>query len=116
MHLVHLLFAEASSEMVLLECWVSLRKGNEEKRLSYAKSHKKWFENQWEQFLWRDESKFVHFGLNHQHGGCISVSGVRDLVKIDEIKEEEKYSQIWQFTPCSDILKLSVWQWLRFSP
>lgn len=49
-------------------------------------------------------------------GGCISVSGVRDLVKIDEIKEEEKYSQIWQFTPCSDILKLSVWQWLRFSP
>lgn len=68
MHLVHLLFAEASSEMVLLECWVSLRKGNAEKRLSYAKSHKKWFENQWEQFLWRDESKFVYFGLNHQHG------------------------------------------------
>ena len=26
-----------------------LRKGNREKRLSYAKSHKKWTENQWQQ-------------------------------------------------------------------
>ena len=33
-----------------------LRKGNREKRLRYAKQHKKWTENQWQQVLWRDES------------------------------------------------------------
>ena len=33
-----------------------LRKGNGEKRLKYAKWHKKWTENQWQQVLWRDES------------------------------------------------------------
>jgi len=33
-----------------------LKKGNREKRLSYAKRHKKWTENQWQQVLWRDES------------------------------------------------------------
>ena len=33
-----------------------LRKGNREKRLSYAKWHKKWTENQWKQVWWRDES------------------------------------------------------------
>ena len=31
-----------------------LRKGNREKRLSYAKWHKKWTENQWQQVLWRE--------------------------------------------------------------
>ena len=33
-----------------------LSKGNREKRLRYAKWHKNWTENQWQQVLWRDES------------------------------------------------------------
>ena len=33
-----------------------LWKGNNEKRLRYAKWHKEWTENQWQQVWWRDES------------------------------------------------------------
>lgn len=43
--LIHALFAEVSSEMVSVECWPLLRKGNREKSLRYAQvdTRLKWF-------------------------------------------------------------------------
>jgi len=65
LHLIHLLLAEVSAEMVSMDGWLSfLRKGKRQKRLSYAKWHKKWTENQWQQVLWRDASS-PEPGLQH---------------------------------------------------
>ena len=44
-----------------------LHKGNKQKRLQYAKSHKTWDEVQWQNVLWSDESKFEMFGSNRRH-------------------------------------------------
>lgn len=88
-----------------------LRKGNRQKRKQYAMDHKNWTENDWNQVLWTDESRFEIFGSKRRqyvrrrpgeaykssclnptikHGGgsinvwgCISANGVGDLIKID---------------------------------
>ena len=99
-----------------------IRKGNREKRLKYAKTHKDWNEDQREQMLCSDESKFELFGSNRRqyvrrrvgerynneslqplvkHGGgsvmvwaCISASDVGHIVRIDGILNAEKYRQV----------------------
>ena len=43
------------------------QKGNREKRLTYAKAHKDWNEDQWKRILWSImESKFDIFGYTHR--------------------------------------------------
>ena len=86
-----------------------LRRGNKEKRLKYAKQHKDWVQEMFNRVLYTDESKIEIFGTKrhqyirrrigetHQpeclnptikHGGgslqvwgCLSSSGVGDLIK-----------------------------------
>ena len=86
------------------------RKGNRVKRLSYAKAHKDWNEDQWKRVLWSDESKFgsnrwqdlERVGRMSACGlqwnilvwGCISAIDVVDIVQIDGIMNAEKYRQV----------------------
>lgn len=67
LHLIHLLFTKASSEMSSVEEWLSfLRKGNRKKRLAFTKLHEKWIKNQRQQvFSHFPRSKLLHskYGL-----------------------------------------------------
>lgn len=67
--LIQLLLTEATSEMGLSGRVAVkksfLMKGNREKRLRYAKLHKNQTEDQWEQILQHNESKFEIFNSNH---------------------------------------------------
>lgn len=99
-----------------------LRHGNKAKRLDYARKHRNWGAEKWQQVLWTDESKFEIFGCSRRqfvrrragerynneclqatvkHGGgslqvwgCISANGVGDLVRINGVLNAEKYRQI----------------------
>ncbi|MBN3274473.1 TCB2 transposase, partial [Polyodon spathula] len=99
-----------------------LRRGNKAKRLNYARKHRNWGAEKWQQVLWTDESKFEIFGCSRRqfvrrragerytneclqatvkHGGgslqvwgCISANGVGDLVRINGLLNAEKYRQI----------------------
>ena len=91
------------------------------KRLRYANTHKDWNQGQWKRVLWSDKSKFDIFGSNCQDyvrrieerlnneclqlsvkhcggsalvWGCISASGVANIVRIDGIMNAEKYRQV----------------------
>lgn len=99
-----------------------LRRGNKEKRLKYAKEHKNWTQEMLNRVLYTDESKFELFGSRRRqyvrrrvgeaynpdclhptikHGGgsvlvwgCISSSGVGDLIRIDGKLTGERYVEI----------------------
>ena len=99
-----------------------LRHGNKAKQLNYARKHRNWGAEKWQQVLWTDESKVEIFGCRRKqfvrrragerynneclqatgkHGGgslqvwgCISANGVGDLVRINGILNAEKYRQI----------------------
>ncbi|KAK6473362.1 extracellular calcium-sensing receptor-like [Huso huso] len=99
-----------------------LRRGNKAKRLNYARKHRNWGAEKWQQVLWTDESKFEIIGCSRRqfvrrragewytneclqatvkHGGgslqvwgCISANGVGDLVRINGLLNAEKYRQI----------------------
>ena len=120
----HLLSGEVWSEVVFMEELQpkSLRHGNKAKRLNYARKHRNWGAEKWQQVLWTDESKVEIFGCRRRqfvrrragerynneclqatvkHGGgslqvwgCISANGVGDLVRINGILNAEKYRQI----------------------
>ncbi|MGH0182638.1 UNVERIFIED_CONTAM: hypothetical protein FKN15_010133 [Acipenser sinensis] len=40
-----------------------LRRGNKAKRLNYARKHRNWGAEKWQQVLWTDESKFEIFAV-----------------------------------------------------
>ena len=101
-----------------------LRSVNKQKRLKWAKEHKKWTVNQWKKVLWTDESKFQLFGQNRrvfvrrqndermtdgcvvptvQHDGgsvlvwgCFGGESSGDLVQIKGIMKKEQYHSILQ--------------------
>ena len=98
------------------------RNANAKKRYSWCKNKKQWITADWNHVLFTDESKFELFGCNRRqyvrrrkgeryqpqclvptvkHGGgslqvwgCLSSSGVGDLVKINGIMTAEEYKQI----------------------
>lgn len=99
-----------------------------QKRLQCAKLNKNWTANQWHCVLWSDESKWFCWNYQYvqkssrkrynsecpqpsiKHGGvmvwgCISVSGVEDLVKLDGIMNTEKYHQIFLVWQCSQTMQ-----------
>uniref|UniRef100_A0A8C4S2L1 Transposase Tc1-like domain-containing protein n=1 Tax=Erpetoichthys calabaricus TaxID=27687 RepID=A0A8C4S2L1_ERPCA len=43
-----------------------LRRGNKAKRLKYARKHRNWGAEKWQQVLWTDESKFEIFGCSRR--------------------------------------------------
>ncbi len=99
-----------------------LQYGNKAKQLNYARKHRNWGAEKWQQVLWTDESKFEIFGCSrrqfvHQragewynneclqatvkHGGgsfqvwgCISANGVGDLIRINSVLNAAKYREI----------------------
>lgn len=99
-----------------------LRRGNRLKRLQWAREHREWTLEHWQNVLWTDESKFEVFGqrrrvfvrrsvqekmlpeclvptINHGGGsvlvwGCFSYRGVGILQKIDGIMRKEHYREI----------------------
>lgn len=99
-----------------------LRRGNKEKRLKYAKQYNHWTQEMLNRVLYTDESKFELFGSKNRqyvrrrvgeayhldclhptikHGGgsvlvwgCISSSGVGDLIRIDGKLTGERYVKI----------------------
>jgi len=99
------------------------RPQNKLKRLKLVKKHQHLMTEQWNRFLWSDESKFVLFVSERRqfvcrrsgkrydsclqptgkHGGgsvtvsgYISAFGIRKLVKINGMLTKEKYKQILQ--------------------
>ena len=99
-----------------------LRHGNKEKRLKYAKQHKDWAQEMFNRVLYTDESKFEIFGTKRRqnvrrkigeayqpeclnptikHGGsslqvwgCLSSSGVGDLIKTEGRLTGKRYVDI----------------------
>jgi len=99
-----------------------LRRGNRQKRLEWARTHRQWTMENWKNVLWTDESKFEIFGQKRRifvrrskdekfmrdcvlptvkHGGgsvqiwgCFSYAGTGDLVKIVGIMKKEQYRNI----------------------
>ena len=99
-----------------------LRKGNKQKRLVWARNHKRWTPDQWRKVMFTDEKKFELFGNNLRqyvrrrkgerykadcvlptvkHGGgslqvwgSITYSGVGSLYRITDILTAAKYKQI----------------------
>lgn len=99
-----------------------LRQGNRQKRIQYAKEHKDWTAEMWNRVLYTDESKFEVFGSKRRqyvrrrpgeryisqciqptikHGGgsvfvwgCISASGVGNLIRISDKLNARRYLQI----------------------
>lgn len=111
-----------------------LRRGNKQKRLHWAKSHKNWTVEDFKKVLWSDESKFEIFGNRRRvfvrrsadermlpecliptvkHGGgsvlvwgCFSYAGTGDLVKIDGIMKKEEYRRILEHNAVPSGLRL----------
>ena len=111
-----------------------LRRGYKEKQLKYAKQHKDWPQEMFNRVLFTDESKFEIFGTKiHQyvrrrigeayqpeclnptikHGGgslqvwgCLSSSGVGDLIKIEGRLTGERYVDILRHHAVSSGMRL----------
>ena len=47
-----------------------LQRGNKAKRLNYARKHRNWGAEKWQQVLWTDESKFEIFGCSRRQFVC----------------------------------------------
>ncbi|CAK9806963.1 Transposable element Tc1 transposase [Anthophora quadrimaculata] len=99
-----------------------LRPINKKKRLQWARRHESWTIEDWKKVLWTDESKFEIFGskrrvfvrrsnkekmleqcaiptVKHDGGsvmvwGCVSMTSVGDLIRIDEKMNKEMYKRI----------------------
>lgn len=101
-----------------------LRRGNRQKRLHWARTHRNWTVDDFKNVLWTDESKFEVFGqtrrvfVRRSKGermlpecivptvkqgkssvlvwGCFSNAGTGDLVQINGIMKKENYLKILQ--------------------